>query len=426
MSWLYPFKCLLTKPLLSVLAAQSIAGTWQGTLAANGRQYREVLHVAKAETGWVATVYNVDARSDSLRSSSWTLEGSRLVITFARGELAPAGGSFNGQLDSGGRTITGVWTEADGAYPLTLHHVSGKDVWPLPLPHAIRFVTVDTNVKLEVLDWGGRGPPIVFLAGLGGTAHVFDLFAPRFGPRYHVYGITRRGFGESSAPAPTVGNYTAARLGDDVLAVLDSLHLARPVLVGHSIVGEELSAIGSRHPDRVAGLVYLDAGYSYAYYDSATGNILLDRADLVAKLHRLDGRFSLRERRAITKDLLQTDLPRVERDLRRGLEITASDPDSLAVRPEQPNEAIGMAIIYGGEKFTHVPVPVLAIFAVPHDVAPPSDSATTAAQANAFEAGIPTARVVRLPHANHGVFSSNADDVLREMSAFLARTFPSP
>lgn len=69
-------------------------------------------------------------------------------------------------------------------------------------PHTVRFVEVEKGVKLEVLDWGGNGRPIVFLAGLGFTAHDFDDFAPKFTGEHHVYGITRRGFGESSAPAP--------------------------------------------------------------------------------------------------------------------------------------------------------------------------------------------------------------------------------
>jgi len=33
---------------------------------------------------------------------------------------------------------------------------------------------------------------------------------------------------------------------------------------------------------------------------------------------------------------------------------------------------------------------------------------------------VPSARVVRLPRANHFVFLSNEDDVLREMNAFLS------
>ncbi len=151
-------------------------------------------------------------------------------------------------------------------------------------PHKVEFVTVDQGVKLEVLDWGGNGRPLVFLAGSGFDAHVFDTFAPKFIAIHHVYGITRRGFGASSAPAPANGNYTADHLGDDVLAVIDALHLDQPVLVGHSLAGEEMSSIGSRHPQKVAGLIYLDAGYSYAYYSPAIGDPIIDAFDLKKKL----------------------------------------------------------------------------------------------------------------------------------------------
>jgi pimeloyl-ACP methyl ester carboxylesterase len=41
---------------------------------------------------------------------------------------------------------------------------------------------------------------VVLLAGLPHTAHVFDDFAQRLTRSHHVYGITRRGFGASSAP----------------------------------------------------------------------------------------------------------------------------------------------------------------------------------------------------------------------------------
>jgi hypothetical protein len=94
----------------------------------------------------------------------------------------------------------------------------------------IRTVTVENGVSLEVLDWGGTGRPLVFLAGLGATAHDFDKLAPQFTPHHHVFAITRRGFGASSKPVPTVANYSAERLGEDVLIVIQSLKLDHPVL----------------------------------------------------------------------------------------------------------------------------------------------------------------------------------------------------
>jgi len=56
-------------------------------------------------------------------------------------------------------------------------------------------------MTLEVLDWSVKGRPLVLLAGLGITAHVFDGFAEKLTDSYHVYGITRRGYGASSKPA---------------------------------------------------------------------------------------------------------------------------------------------------------------------------------------------------------------------------------
>jgi non-heme chloroperoxidase len=140
----------------------------------------------------------------------------------------------------------------------------------------VEFVEVEPGVKLEVLDWGGTGRALILLTGLGDNAHVFDQFAPKLSGKYHVYGITRRGFGASDTPSAMGGNYAADRLGDDVITVLDKLRLERPVLVGHSIAGQELSSVGSRHPERVAGLVYLDAGYPYALYVASRGDLLID------------------------------------------------------------------------------------------------------------------------------------------------------
>jgi pimeloyl-ACP methyl ester carboxylesterase len=121
-------------------------------------------------------------------------------------------------------------------------------LWATPLgsqdssPHRVQFVTVQSGVRLEVLDWGRSGRPVVLLGGYGNNAHVFDQFAPRLAAGCHVYGITRRGFGASDSPA---SGYSVNRLADDVLGVLDALELRAPVLAGHSI----------------AGLVYLGAAY---------------------------------------------------------------------------------------------------------------------------------------------------------------------
>lgn len=49
-------------------------------------------------------------------------------------------------------------------------------------PHVTRMIDVDKDVKLEVLDWGGTGRPLILLAGMGSDAHVYDTFALRWVP----------------------------------------------------------------------------------------------------------------------------------------------------------------------------------------------------------------------------------------------------
>ena len=411
------------------LQAQDIAGQWQGTLKTPGPELRIMLEIAKDGAGWKADLYSIDQTTDPLPATSISLNAGTLKFSVDRVRA-----SYEGKLSADSNAIAGTFTQG-GPLPLEFKRATPETAWVIdPAKHSIQFITVDkdagNDVKLEVLDWGGSGPPIVFLTGLGNNAHVFDKFAPKFTDRYHVYGITRRGFGKSSVPA---GGYGADRLGDDVLAVIDSLKLSQPVLVGHSIGGEELSSIGSRHPEKVAALVYLDAGYWYAFYDSANPNPGMDLADVHKKLEQL--MMQPADPNTLIKQLLESDLPQLTKDLERmQKEFAGMTAAQLAAQSAAASAtpAPSRAIMFGSQKYNKIPVPILAIYAVPHDLGPQGgsdpaaraaaearDEATTGAQASAFEKGVPTARVVRIPHANHYVFNSNEADVIREMNAFL-------
>jgi non-heme chloroperoxidase len=141
-----------------------------------------------------------------------------------------------------------------------LHHADApSQTWIDPSPHRVQFITVEPSVRLEVLDWGGKGKTIVFLAGLKNTAHIFDEFAPQFTDSYHVIGITRRGFGASSQPM----SKSLQTWVDDIRVVLDSLKISRAIFIGHSIAGIELTKFASMYPSRIEKLVYLDAAYDY-------------------------------------------------------------------------------------------------------------------------------------------------------------------
>jgi pimeloyl-ACP methyl ester carboxylesterase len=282
-----------------------------------------------------------------------------------------------------------------------------ESAWQDSSKHRIQFVPVENDVRLEVLDWGGSGKPMVLLAGSGNTAHVFDGFAEKLTRLAHVYGITRRGFGASSHPE---AGYTDQRLSDDVLHVLDLLKLDTPVLVGHSMGGNELTTLASQHPRRVSGLVYMDAGFDPKDFPSNDP----EYADLAANL---------------PPDLLPRlpSLPASER---------------YAVRGQNSRHAVS-AIAEGTKKrdYSKIRVPVLSLFATPRPADDPlrmdmptdpdlraaleKFEAITMSYIKKYESSlrqaIPGARIVELPGANHYVFLSNEADVLRETIRFISR-----
>jgi non-heme chloroperoxidase len=304
--------------------------------------------------------------------------------------------------------------------------------WKDPSPHIARLVTVDKDVQLEVLDWGGSGRSIVLLAGGGNTAHVFDDFAPKLAIHYHVYGITRRGFGASGYAAT---DDPADRLGDDVLAVIDALKLKKPILVGHSIAGSELSSVATRYPDRIGGLVYLEAAYSYAF-DNGKGSDIMEIQKLQGPQPPPPSGADLVSFSALQKYYERVNGFRFpEAELRAQSEST---PDGgVGKHRNLPGVALFMPLMMGTKKFTKIPVPALVIFANPHsqgtwvdDNSEPSVRAAaktystalvdrTEKQEKAVENGVPTAQVITLPGANHYVFLSNEAEVLHDMSAFL-------
>ncbi|HEV8413578.1 MAG TPA: alpha/beta hydrolase [Bryobacteraceae bacterium] len=340
------------------LQAKNITGNWQGTLGeGTDDRIRLVVRIAKEKNAWAATLFSIDQGGDwgaDQPLTSITLQGA--TFKFKVNDQSDFG-AFEGTVNQGGDSIVGSWIQGGYRQPITFRRATSKTAWKDPSPHSIRFVTVGAGVKLEVLDWGGTGRPVLLLAGNGNTAHVFDPLAGKLAATYHVYGLTRRGFGASSKPP---SGYDADRLADDVLEAMDLLRLKKPVLIGHSIAGGELSSIGSRHADKVAGLIYLDSGYSYAYYDSTVGD--------------------------------------------------PGTPPLGALPPRQ------RAVWEGRQKYTRIQGPVLAIYAFGDK----PDLTLAEAQANAFEKGVPGAKVLRFPKAPHYIFLAEEAAILREIRAFIA------
>jgi len=293
------------------------------------------------------------------------------------------------------------------------------------------ILEVDTGrgVALEVLDWGGSGRALVFLAGGGAsTAHEFDDFAPRFANDFRVLGITRRGSGASSDVRPR----QFSDLVDDIVAVLDALQLQSVVLVGHSFAGLEMALFGSAHGNRCGGLIYLDAAYDYT--DPELGRIFEAHQPPSAPPMQASDSASIeavRDWYARTQGFRPTEaaLRATRRFDAAGRMVGAITPGSARWRIESPPP-----------RWESVICPSLGIFAVP---APPESwlpywDALNSLQregANAYYRAFapwteaartafakpPQNQMVEFPSSNHYFFLEKPDEAERVMRDFLAK-----
>ncbi|MGX5915024.1 alpha/beta fold hydrolase [Aliidiomarina sp. Khilg15.8] len=142
--------------------------------------------------------------------------------------------------------------------------------WTDESAHDIVFVEMADKTKLEVLDWGGDSKePLVLLAGSHLNAHTFDEFAEHFTDSFRVIAITRIGHGNSGTPA---SDFSIDRLATDIVTVLDNFEIENAIFAGHSFAGAELSYLGRHYPERVKGLIYIDAVQEYEHYDQVAAN----------------------------------------------------------------------------------------------------------------------------------------------------------
>lgn len=118
-----------------------------------------------------------------------------------------------------------------------------------------KYVTVDSS-RLRVLDVG-RGPTVVLVHGLAASMYSWrQTIDPLVQAGYRVVAYDNRGFGFSDKPATGYSNAAYVHL---LFGLLDSLGVSDAVLVGHSMGGAIVADAALARPDRVRGLVLVDA-----------------------------------------------------------------------------------------------------------------------------------------------------------------------
>ena len=300
-----------------------------------------------------------------------------------------------------------------------------NDSWKDTSPHKELFVKAN-GVSLEYLDWGGQGEAILFLPGLGGTAHIFDNIAPEFTNHFRVLALTRRGCGKSDKPKT---DYALDTLATDLRDFLNTLKIRRATLVGHSFGGVEITRFVELFPDRVSKLVYFDACYDYT-----SAPELLSKVDDLGSRPSNEDRTNYWALHAWFKNNLPGWNDACEANF-RDERSPASKYWSLNVTPPEVLDLLVKEAMDFKLDYTKITVPTLSFIA---DHRPDKLLADTppAQQANApkiidamrkwqrneilqFQRQVKEGRVVELADTDHFCFIQRQDKVVAEMKSFL-------
>jgi pimeloyl-ACP methyl ester carboxylesterase len=303
-------------------------------------------------------------------------------------------------------------------------------------PHKSDFVNVN-GINLHYLDWGGDGDVLLFLAGMGCNAHIFDGFAPRFVDKFHVMALTRRGHGESDHPE---SGYDVDTLTEDIFQFLGALGIEKVILAGHSMAHVELSHFAVLYPEKILKLVYLDAAFdrmSTAYKEMLAKNPLLQ----IQPPGLNDDHFTVEDYFAAMKRAYP-GLASIWNDVleEQSLHEITKSPEGKII--DRMSDEIGKALndtlrSYLPEE-AQIKVPVLGIYAISNGRYYIADDWMTDEQKaqiweffdtvnydwvqeniEQFKRNLPQAQVLVLPEGHHYCFIKKEEEVYNAMRKFL-------
>jgi pimeloyl-ACP methyl ester carboxylesterase len=114
------------------------------------------------------------------------------------------------------------------------------------------------GVRLQYVDWGGQGEPLVLVPARCETPFVFGDLAPLLLNQFRVLAMTARGCGGSGLASD---GYTLDLQIRDLIGFLDAMNIKRATFAGHSASGGKVVRLARRFPSRVTRIVTFDIIY---------------------------------------------------------------------------------------------------------------------------------------------------------------------
>lgn len=123
---------------------------------------------------------------------------------------------------------------------------------------ADRRVAVAPAESLQV-SITGRGEPVVLIPGLFGSVYGFRKLVPQLIAAGHRT-IVIEPLGVGASGRPERADYSLTAQADRIAAVLDTIGVARAIVVAHSVAASMAYRLAYRRPDLVGAIVSLEGG----------------------------------------------------------------------------------------------------------------------------------------------------------------------
>ncbi len=292
------------------------------------------------------------------------------------------------------------------------------------------FITAG-GVKTHYITAGEpTGRPVILIHGFGSCTHTWRMNIPAMAKAgYRVYALDIKGFGLTAKPRNTV--YDLPAFTQHVLDFMDAMKVERAILVGNSMGGAISMRVALTRPERVAGVVLVDAAPPGFDINSAPSRLLKnDKGEASEKakpeaIAALKGRFGV----ALAKSLI------TPKTIERGLKSAYHDPKlvtpelvEIYYRPFTIDGAVEafLAMTSKSDKdYAKLP-PVSTLKAPALIVWGRHDTVIPVSMADWFAKELPNAKKVILEKSGHMPHEEEADAFNALFAEFAASTTTTP
>jgi pimeloyl-ACP methyl ester carboxylesterase len=257
---------------------------------------------------------------------------------------------------------------------------------------------IETNgIKIHYEHTGGDKPPFIFSHGITDNGRCMLRLAEHFAPRFDAITVDARGHGLSDAPEE---GYSADDHADDLLGVINTLELEKPILYGHSMGARTVSRFAAKYPDLPFAVILEDPVFITPMSEAENQASQAWAAQMPEQIRRWH-QMSEAELMALAKEQGHADWTTAE-------EIEWAKAKAQ-VSPQVFNMGASMRTI--SLDFPNITCPVLIMKAdASQDVQEKNEAATNALQ---------NGKIFHVPGAGHNIRRDNWAELIQHIEGFL-------